>query len=198
MCDLRRRGKTNRIALAGVNGKKFPGIRAHMKKNISDVYKDIDINMEMYPDDDIIDASAYKIAISKFNKGDAVTIFTPDDTHFEITLECIKAGLHVLVTKPIVKTLEHHRILHEAAEKAGVLVCIEVHKRWDPIYTDSRDRIQKLGPFSFLTSYMSQPKHQLETFKAWAGKGSDISYYLNSHHIDYHEWCVGESSRPIR
>lgn len=31
---------------------------------------------------------------------------------------------------------------------------------------------------------MSQPKSQLETFKAWAGKDSDISYYLNSHHID--------------
>ena len=37
---------------------------------------------------------------------------------------------------------------------------------------------------------MSQPKHQLETFKAWAGKSSDISYYLNSHHIDFHEWCL--------
>ncbi len=45
---------------------------------------------------------------------------------------------------------------------------------------------------------MSQPKHQLETFKSWAGKGgSDISYYLNSHHIDFHEWCMHESSRPI-
>merc|ERR1712060_1025847 len=32
----------------------------------------------------------------------------------------------------------------------------------------------------------AKPKHQLETFKAWAGKSSDISYYLNSHHIDYH------------
>jgi D-galacturonate reductase len=31
---------------------------------------------------------------------------------------------------------------------------------------------------------MSQPKSQLETFKSWAGKESDISYYLNSHHID--------------
>jgi D-galacturonate reductase len=33
---------------------------------------------------------------------------------------------------------------------------------------------------------MSQPKIQLTTFKAWAGISSDISYYLNSHHIDFH------------
>jgi D-galacturonate reductase len=35
-----------------------------------------------------------------------------------------------------------------------------------------------------------QPKSQLETFKAWAGKESDISYYLNSHHIDVCESMV--------
>ena len=102
-----------------------------------------------------------------------------------------------MITKPAVKTLEHHKILHDAAERNGVLVVVEVHKRWDPIYGDARDRIQNLGPFSYLYAYMSQPKHQLETFRAWAGKGSDISYYLNSHHIDFHEWCVGQNSRPV-
>ena len=55
-------------------------------------------------------------------------------------------------------------------------------------------RIQKLGKFNFFTSYMSQPKFQLETFKAWAGLGSDISYYLNSHHIDLHVWAMEVTS----
>jgi len=45
---------------------------------------------------------------------------------------------------------------------------------------------------------MSQPKIQLETFKAWAGKSSDISYYLNSHHVDYSEWVWGGRARPRR
>ena len=43
---------------------------------------------------------------------------------------------------------------------------------------------------------MSQPKSQLETFKAWAGKESDISYYLNSHHIDICE-SMAEGYRPV-
>jgi D-galacturonate reductase len=46
--------------------------------------------------------------------------------------------------------------------------------------------------------YMSQPKIQLETFKAWAGLSSDISYYLNSHHIDFSEWTFGDRARPTR
>jgi D-galacturonate reductase len=45
---------------------------------------------------------------------------------------------------------------------------------------------------------MSQPKHQLETFKAWAGKSSDISYYLNSHHIDFHECALMGVARPVK
>ena len=61
---------------------------------------------------------------------------------------------------------------------------VEHHKRFDPAYADARYKAQKLGDFNYFYSYMSQPKSQLETFKAWAGKDSDISYYLNSHHVD--------------
>jgi hypothetical protein len=49
MMDLRRRGKTRRLALAGVNGKKFPGIRAHMQRNISAPYSGISTECETFP-----------------------------------------------------------------------------------------------------------------------------------------------------
>lgn len=64
---------------------------------------------------------------------------------------------------------------------------------------------------------MSQPKSQLETFKAWAGKDSDIrcvfiknalfrpriqvlsySYYLSSHHIDICCWILQDKAVPTR
>lgn len=48
----------------------------------------------------------------------------------------------MLATKPIVKTLAEHRALSEAAAANNVLVCVEVHKRFDPIYVDAKDRIQ--------------------------------------------------------
>jgi len=196
--DLRSRNKVARVGLCGVSGVKFPAIRDHFKRAIENSYSNIDTDAETFPADTEVNAKSYLAALDSFEKGDAVTIFTPDDTHFEIALAAIERGLHVLVTKPAVKTLEHHRILHEAAVRNNVLVAIEVHKRWDPIYSDARDQLQSLGDFSYMYSYMSQPKHQLDTFRSWAGKSSDISYYLNSHHIDFHEWVVGETSRPVR
>ena len=200
MFDLKSRGKVDRVALCGTNGGKFPGIKAHMKRKIADVYEGIDTSCDCFPQGNTIDPESYLTALNTFKRGDIVTIFTPDDTHFDIAMACIERGLHVLVTKPIVKTLEQHKRLHSAAIANRVLVAVEVHKRWDPMYTDARDRIQSsLGPFSYIYSYMSQPKHQLETFKAWVGKGvSDISYYLNSHHIDFHEWCMENNSRPVQ
>jgi D-galacturonate reductase len=203
MFDLRRRGKVDKIALVGVNGSKFPGIRQHMQRAIGDVYAGLDLGLATYPADHAVDPHAYLRAIDDFQAGDVMTIFTPDDTHFDIALAAVKKGIHVLITKPAVKTLADHRLLHEEAAKHNVLVSVEVHKRWDPIYIDARDKIRTMGAFSYMYAYMSQPKHQLETFKAWAGKSSDISYYLNSHHVDFHEWAVGEvprspSQTPLR
>ncbi|MCP4210930.1 MAG: Gfo/Idh/MocA family oxidoreductase, partial [Halieaceae bacterium] len=132
------------------------------------------------------------------NPGDMITLFTPDDTHFPIALAAVERGIHALIAKPIVKTLAEHRQLAEAAQKRGVLVAMEVHKRWDPLYVDARDRIRNLGDFSYFSSYMSQPKSQLDTFRDWAGKSSDISYYLNAHHIDFNVWAVGNRARPLQ
>ncbi|EGD77002.1 hypothetical protein PTSG_07344 [Salpingoeca rosetta] len=199
MFELRRLGHIGDIALVGTNGTKFPGIRKHLKENISDVYNGLDVSVTTFPNDDVQrDVEAYKRALDGLRPGDVTTIFTPDPTHFEIAKYAIERGVHVLVTKPAVMTLEHHHQLVALARKHNVLVMVEFHKRWDPIYVDARNRARALGDFSYFNSFMSQPKYQLETFKAWAGKTSDISYYLNSHHIDMHAWMVEGRAVPTR
>jgi len=70
--------------------------------------------------------------------------------------------------------------------------------RFDPVYSDARARAQTLGEFNFFSAWMSQPKSQLETFRAWAGRDSDISYYLSSHHIDIHCWMMQGKAVPTR
>ncbi|KAI1253990.1 hypothetical protein MGN70_004385 [Eutypa lata] len=182
--DLRRRGKVGKLSMVGTNGTKYPAIRQHLETNITKVYNGLDVSFDSYPADDAKDAESYKAAIDALKPGDAITIFTPDTTHYPIALYAIERKIHVLITKPAVKTLEHHQALLEAAKKHGVYVYIEHHKRYDPAYADARYKAQKLGDFNYFYSYMSQPKFQLETFKAWAGIDSDISYYLNSHHVD--------------
>ncbi|KAH7033184.1 uncharacterized protein B0I36DRAFT_348278 [Microdochium trichocladiopsis] len=190
--DLRRRGKVGKLSMVGTTGSKFPAIRQHLETNITQVYNNLDTSFESYPANDARDPEAYKAAIDALKPGDAITIFTPDPTHFPIALYAIERGIHVMITKPAVKTLEHHLALVEAARKHNVFVYIEHHKRFDPAYADAKYKAQKLGDFNYFYSYMSQPKSQLETFKAWAGVESDISYYLNSHHVDICDSMVSQ------
>lgn len=209
--DLRRRGLIgDKIALVGTDGNKMGGlIKSHFEEGIGQTFygnkkgnptvcaeDELSLDFEGFPRSEGRNSLAYKECFTSFaTSGDVCSVFTPDDTHFDICLAALERGLHVMCTKPMVKTVEQHRILVNKAKEKGVLLQIEVHKRFDPIYNDSVMRAKKLGDFNFFQSYMSQPKHQLNTFKAWAGLGSDISYYLNSHHVDLHCWMMQGKSR---
>ncbi|KAH8120139.1 NAD-binding protein [Phellopilus nigrolimitatus] len=196
--DLRRRQKVDQLSMVGVNGSKFPAVRQHLQENIGNVYKDMDTSFVAYPDEGKTDPEAYKSAIDALKPGDAVIIFTPDSTHYPISLYALERGLHVLVTKPATQKLSHHIELIEAAKKNNVVCFVEHHKRFDPVYSDAKARAASLGEFNFFNAWMSQPKSQLETFRAWAGKDSDISYYLSSHHIDICCWILQGKAVPTR
>lgn len=193
--DLRKRGLISNIILCGTNGTKFPFIRQHLSSGMKKLYSSVnesDLQFESFPEDDVeCEEQAYKRAMSKLTPGDIVIIFTPDHTHFDIAKHAMESNLHVLCAKPLVQKLEHHLVLSSLQRSKNVICSVEVHKRWDPIYQDARERIAQggLGNFSFFNSYMSQPATQLHTFKHWASH-SDISYYLNAHHIDFHTWAL--------
>eukprot|EP01006_Ploeotia_vitrea_P030401 TRINITY_DN62839_c0_g1_i3.p1 TRINITY_DN62839_c0_g1~~TRINITY_DN62839_c0_g1_i3.p1 ORF type:complete len:346 (-),score=48.13 TRINITY_DN62839_c0_g1_i3:749-1786(-) len=159
----------------------------------------MDVTFSSFPADDVdADPEAYRTAIKSMKKGDVVIVFTPDDTHFDISKAALEHGLHVLCTKPVVQTLEKHLELVKVATANNALLAVEVHKRFDPIYADAVERIQGLGDLNYFVSYMSQPKQQLSTFVKWAGKSSDISYYLNSHHIDFLCHAMQGRAKPTK
>ena len=197
LMDLRRRGRLGRILLADADGRRLPLARACMAEKIG-AYAGMDTTVECWPKDEsaAFDPGAPAAAMAALAPGDGVIIFTPDSTHFGLAMAAIERGLHVLVAKPVVKVLSEHRALEAAAAAAGVVCAVEYHKRWDPIYSDARERARGLGDFSFFASMMTQRRSQLDTFAAWAGKSSDISYYLNSHHIDVLCWMLEGRARP--
>jgi hypothetical protein len=55
---------------------------------------------------------------------DAITVATPTNTHFKISMDAIKAGKHVLVEKPICFNIEEAEILVKAAEKEGLVLAV--------------------------------------------------------------------------
>jgi D-galacturonate reductase len=200
LLDLRRRGKVGRVLLAEADASRLPAARACMAEKIGAAYVGLDVAaIECFPGADVVSGfhpGAAAAAMDTLRAGDAVIIFTPDPTHAPLASAAIARGLHVLVAKPLVKTLAEHAALAAEARCARVLAAVEYHKRFDPIYSDARERARGLGPFSFFSAMMTQRRAQLDTFAGWAGKSSDISYYLNSHHADVLAWMVDGVARP--
>ncbi len=61
-------------------------------------------------------------ALATMSRGDVCIVFTPDTTHSGIATAAMAAGLHVLMAKPLVKTLAQHKALVGLAAEAGVPV----------------------------------------------------------------------------
>ncbi|MBO9451648.1 NAD-dependent epimerase/dehydratase family protein [Tropicibacter sp. R16_0] len=50
---------------------------------------------------------------------DAVHILTPPDSHRDLAVQCLEAGLHVLVEKPVALSAQDTQAIEDAAQKAG-------------------------------------------------------------------------------
>ena len=72
---------------------------------------------------------------------DAVTVAVPTELHRDIALPFLKAGVPVLVEKPIARTLEEADQLIEAAADAGVVLAVGHTERFNPALAAARPLI---------------------------------------------------------
>jgi len=86
-------------------------------------------------------------------KPDGVVIATPNQPHLEQGLQCIAAGIPVLVEKPIAHTLEAGEQLVDASEKAGVPILVG-HMRRHSRIMDEAIRVVREGSLGKLVGVM--------------------------------------------
>jgi predicted dehydrogenase len=88
---------------------------------------------------------------------DAAVIAAPTHLHHEIALDCIAAGLHVLVEKPIAPSVEEGGQIVAAARRAGVTLMVGHVERFNPAVQSIKQAIEgeqilsiaitRVGPF---------------------------------------------------
>ena len=67
-------------------------------------------------------------------QADAVLIATPENLHFDPCMRAIEAGYHVLLEKPIARTLDECRAIARAARSKGVIVGVCHVLRYHPYF----------------------------------------------------------------
>jgi len=74
---------------------------------------------------------------------DAVDICLPHDLHAPVSIDCLRAGKHVLVEKPIAASLEEADRMIEAAIQTGVLLMVAENEVYSPLYRKVRDLVSE-------------------------------------------------------
>jgi virulence factor len=70
---------------------------------------------------------------------DAVSLATPTPTHFDLALQCLDRGVHVLVEKPIAESVDQAQDLVEAAGRRGLVLQVGHIERFNPTFTELKN-----------------------------------------------------------
>lgn len=74
-------------------------------------------------------------------EADAIMICTPENMHFEPTMQAIERGYHILLEKPIAQTLEECMLIAQAARKHDVLVSVCHVLRYHPYFMKIKELV---------------------------------------------------------
>ena len=114
------------------------------------------------------------------DRPDGIVLATPNSMHFEQSLQCIAAGIPVLVEKPIAHTLAEGKRLVETAEHANAKLLVGHHRRHSPILHKAVETIRSgiLGPIVAVV-------------------GSAVFYKPASYYDGRNEWRTVAGGGPI-
>jgi predicted dehydrogenase len=134
------------------------------------------------------------------DKPDGVILATPNRMHVGGGLECVAAGVPVIVEKPVGDTVEGATRLVEAGETAGVPVLTGHHRNYSPIMATAREIVRsgRLGPIVAVvgTALFHKPDDYFDVGDGWRREPGGGPILLNLiHEVNCLQSLVGDIVR---
>lgn len=145
--------------------------------------------------------TAYYRDIAPFlNESDAegVIIATPNDTHTTIGIKCARAGLHLLVEKPIDSNPAAAANLIAVAKEAGVKVLVGHHRRFNPYIEATKHILDdgRLGTVTAVSALWTALKPPSYFNAVWRRKQGGGPVLINLiHDVDNLRYLFGDVAR---
>lgn len=133
---------------------------------------------------------------------DAVVISVPHRSHAKIAIEALKAGLHVMLEKPIDVTVKEARKLLEVSERVDKKFAIMLNQRTNKLFQKAHEIVQNgyLGELKrsiwIVTNwYRTQYYYDSGEWRAtWNGEGGGVLINQAPHNLDLWQWICGMPS----
>lgn len=151
-----------------------------------------------------IDEEKLKLLSSKYNikntyknhdemlkneKLDGVVVAVQAEFHKKVVLDCIKAGVNILVEKPIAHSLEDAQEMIDKAKEKGVMLTVGHIERFNPVVTKIKEFIDNgmLGKIYLINSIRAGPVPK----RLW-GLHEGVIVDLSVHDVDIINYLVGD------
>ncbi len=123
---------------------------------------------------------------------EAVSIATPTVTHFQIAMDAIAAGKHVLIEKPICSTIEESQTLINAARDANLTLAVGLIERHNPVVKFGKEAIasKKFGDVVTITA------RRVSSFPARI-RDVGVVMDLGVHDIDALRYLIGSPIKSV-
>jgi predicted dehydrogenase len=199
-----------RVAVIGLG---LWGARAHLPTLAA--MPEFDVRAVVDPRADIAEEAAERFGVPRVETDaarlfadtdalDAVVISTPDDTHRDLAVAALDAGLHVLCEKPLARDVAEGEAMVEAAERSGKVAKLGFSFRFSPVALKMRElvdagaigEVQLFEHIGVNAQFMdpSRPLHW-KMRPERANGGVYVEY--GSHPIDLALWYGGPLTRVV-
>lgn len=135
---------------------------------------------------------------------DAVIISTPNHLHAPMSLDAMKAGLDVLVEKPMCNTMDEAKEIVRIANEGNRKLHVGYNYRWRPEYQKIKELMEDgtLGKLLYanctIKTWRAKSYYEHAGWRTkWATQGGGVLMNQATHHLDSISWWMGEAERVI-
>jgi scyllo-inositol 2-dehydrogenase (NADP+) len=116
---------------------------------------------------------------------DVVVVATPNDTHVPMAAQCLRAGKHVVIDKPVAVSSSEAALLFAVSRETGRRVFVYHNRRWDGDFLTVQQLLKtdKLGTLRTFESHFDRfrPTPKQGAWREEVGHGNGILLDLGSH-----------------
>ncbi|QIK71078.1 Gfo/Idh/MocA family oxidoreductase [Propioniciclava coleopterorum] len=134
---------------------------------------------------------------------DRVIVTSPDFTHAEMITRCLRAGVDVVVEKPLTIDADSANAIVDAVKETGHQVVVTFNYRYSPRNSALKEIIQsgQIGtPLSMTFEWVLDTAHGADYFRRWhreKANSGGLLIHKSSHHFDLINWWLADVPKRV-
>jgi predicted dehydrogenase len=150
---------------------------------------------------ELLEYGDYK-ELLKWGQFDIAIIASPDFVHEQQAIDCMNAGKHLLLEKPIAINYDGGKRVVETAQKTGRVVVVGFVLRYAPLYAKAKELIEqgvigKLTTIWVLHSVASGSDWYFHDWHASFANTGGLLLQKGSHDFDIINWFAGSQAQQV-